>query len=279
MRLGGPIFDPASDPEAWVAAHKALGYGAAYSPVDSKASENTIEAYKHAAEKAGIVIAEVGAWSNPLSDDPKIRKEAMDHCKAQLNLADRLKARCCVNIAGSRGAQWDGPHPDNFSQDTFDKIVEIVREIIDTVKPVHTFYTLEPMPWIFPDNPEDYLRLIKAIDRKAFGAHVDPVNVINSPRRCYENTQLLKDWFQVLGPHIRSCHAKDILLSGKLTVHLDEVRPGMGTMDYRTYLKEIQKLEPDMTLMIEHLHTKEDYQEGISYIRDTAQSIGIEFVT
>ncbi len=61
-------------------------------------------------------------------------------------------------------AKWDGPHPDNFSRDTFDLIVQSTREIIDAVKPQRTFYALETMPWIFPSSPDEYLELIKAID-------------------------------------------------------------------------------------------------------------------
>jgi hypothetical protein len=61
-----------------------------------------------------------------------------------------------VNIAGARGEKWDGPYADNFSQDIFDLIVETVRGIIDAVKPTRTFYTLEPMPYIFPDSADGY---------------------------------------------------------------------------------------------------------------------------
>lgn len=142
MRLGGPIFAKVQGAEEWVQAHREMGYGAAYCPIDAKASADTVRSYREAAQAAGLIIAEVGAWSNPLGADPQERREAITHCKNQLALAEALHARCCVNIAGSRGEQWDGPHPENFSEDTFDRIVQTVREIIDAVKPDHTSYTL-----------------------------------------------------------------------------------------------------------------------------------------
>lgn len=275
MRLGGPVLKKYNSPDEWIKALKELRYSAAYCPIDSNAGDDTIQAYRKAAEKNNILIAEVGAWSNPLSPDPNISKEALNHCKAQLELAEKIGAKCCVNIAGSRGQQWDGPHPDNFSGETFDRIVETVREIIDTVKPESTCYSLEPMPWVFPDNPDDYLSLIRAIDRKAFGAHLDPVNVINSPGRYYNNRQVLKEWFSKLGPYIHSAHAKDIVLSGKLTVHLDEAIPGSGALDYPTYITELHSLNPELPLMIEHLNTEEEYNQGIEYIRRTADSVHV----
>ena len=37
-----------------------------------------------------------------------------------------------------------------------------VGQIIDAVKPSRTFYTLEPMPWMYPDSAESYAGLIKS---------------------------------------------------------------------------------------------------------------------
>ncbi|HHE73238.1 MAG TPA: sugar phosphate isomerase/epimerase [Chloroflexi bacterium] len=275
MRLGGPVFVDSMTPDRWVAALQANGYGAAYCPVTVKDDASTRSAYVQAARDAGIVIAEVGAWSNPLSPDPEERARALAHCQAQLALADEVGARCCVNIAGSRGQPWDGPHPQNFTSETFDMIVESVRAIIDAVRPTRTYYTLEPMPWMYPDSADSYLALLRAIDRERFAVHVDVVNVVNSPRRYYDNTSLIREWFSKLGPYIRSCHAKDTRLSTKLTTHLDEVRPGLGNLDYRTLLVEIERVDPELTLMIEHLHDPEDYRLSADYIRGVAHEVGV----
>jgi sugar phosphate isomerase/epimerase len=277
MRLGGPIFDAYKDPAGWIAGLKTAGYSAAYAPVGPDADDATARAYVEAAAKAGIVIAEVGAWSNPISPSQTERRAAIDKCVKGLAHAERLGARCCVNIAGARGAQWDGPHPDNVSDHTFDLIVETTRSIIDSVKPRRTFYTLETMPWVFPDSADSYLRLIEAIDRPAFAVHFDPVNLINCPGRYFRTGEFIRDCFAKLGPRIRSCHAKDIALAGKLTVHLDEVRPGLGALDYGVYLTELAKLEPDTTLLIEHLPNAEEYAAAAKHIRQVAAEKGVSF--
>jgi sugar phosphate isomerase/epimerase len=278
VRLGGPIFESCSGPDGWIAALRRLGYGAAYCPVDGDAGEDLIRAYATAAERTGVVIAEVGAWSNPLSPDGETRRSALAHCHRQLALADAIGARCCVNISGSRGTKWDGPHPDDLSDETFDLIVETTRAIIDAVKPTRTFYTLETMPWMYPDSPDSYLRLIKAIDRKQFGVHLDPANLVSSPQRYFDSSALIRECFAKLGPHIRSCHAKDIILAQGFMVHLDEVRPGLGAVDYRAYLEELGRLDPDTPLMIEHLQTAEEYALAADYIRAAAREIGAQFI-
>ncbi len=273
MRLGAPIEETAT-PEAWVESLKQQGYRAAYCPFDAAADQATRRAYVQAAEQADIVIAEVGAWSNPISLDDTVRSAAVEKCQQQLALADDIGARCCVNIAGARGERWDGPYADNYSEDTFDLIVETVRKILDAVNPSRAYYTLEPMPWIVPDSPDTYLELIRAIERPQFAAHLDPVNMINSPRRYFKNTAFLEECFDKLGGYIQSCHAKDIIIRENLTVHLDELRPGLGTLDYATFLRRVNQLDADMPLMLEHLPMSE-YAPSAEYVRQVANTLNI----
>ena len=273
LLLGGPVFEKYESPDDWAAAVKKLGYRAAYCPVSPDDPDEVVRAYAKAAQKAGIIIAEVGAWSNPISPDEKTHWEAITKCRKGLDLADRIGARCCVNISGSRAELWDGPHPDNLTGETFDLIVETTRSIIDQVKPSRTFFTLETMPWAYPDSAESYLSLIKAIDRKAFAAHLDPVNLVCSPQRYYSNSELIRDCFDKLAPYIKSCHAKDIILSTKLTTHLDEIRPGLGGLDYSQYLKCLSRI-PDTPLMLEHLQGAEEYRQAAEYVRSVARESG-----
>ena len=275
MRLGAPLPSRPDSPEAWIAALRERGYRAAYCPLTPDADDATVAAYKRAAQAADIVIAEVGAWSNPLSPDAAARAAALEHCTRCLDLAERIGARCCVNIAGSRGAKWDGPHPDDLRDDTFALVVDTVRSIIDSVRPTSTRYTLEPMPWMYPDSPDSYLQLLAAVDRPAFGVHLDPVNWVNSPRRYVGNAALIREAVAKLGPFVRSCHAKDIVLRPQLTVHLDEVRPGEGALDYPVLLRELASLGPDLPLMLEHLPDEDAYGAAATFVRAVAQREGI----
>jgi len=275
MRLGGPIFAKTDTPESWAAAVAAAGYRAVFCPVAPDADDDNVHAYAAAAQKADIVIAEVGAWSNPLSPDPATAKEALETCKTSLALADRIGACCCVNIAGSRGKNWAGPDAADLTAETFDLIVAIVRDIIGTVKPTRSFYALETMPWMYPDSPDAYLRLIKAIDRKAFAVHLDPVNLVSSPQRYFATGRLIEECFAKLGAHIKSCHAKDILLRENLTVHLDEVRPGQGNLDYPSFLRGMNRLDANVPLMLEHLPDEEEYRAAAAHIRNIAAQEGI----
>lgn len=275
MRLGGPAHNP-GDPASWVAHVQQLGYRAAYCPLSPGADDAEIALYARAAQQANIVIAEIGAWSNPLSSDQGERKAALDKCKAGLELAEKIGAVCCVNIAGSRSPQWDGPHALNLTPETFAMIVAQTREIIDDVAPRRAFYTLETMPWAYPNSPQSYLELMQAIDRPQFAVHLDIVNITNSPERFFNSVGLIRECFELLGPRVVGVHAKDIALAPKLTVHLDEVRPGLGGFDFHTLLREMDKLGPDTPLMLEHLPNEEEYRLAAEHVRGVAREVGVE---
>ncbi len=277
MRLGGPIFSTYSDAESWARAVRDSGYRAANCPLDLTENRSVGDCRKvvEAAHKADIVIAEVPAWSNPISPDEGIRREAIELCQRRLELAERLGARCCVNLAGSIGKKRSEPHPENLNSETFDRIVETIREIIDAVRPKKTSYALEMMPWAHPASPNSYLRLLKKVDREGFAVHLDPVNIVSTIPRYYYNAALIEECFALLGPYVRSCHAKDIVLRKKLTVHLDEVRPGLGKLDYSIFLRSIEQIDPNTPLMLEHLKTESDYRKAGDYIRKVAKREGI----
>ncbi len=277
VRLGGPVFEKYTSPEEWIAALRKLVYRAAYCPVSVGADSATIKAYQAAAAKNDIVIAEVGAWSNPIDPDQEKAKNAIQKCVDSLALADEIGANCCVNVSGSKNPKhWAGPHKDNLTDATFDLIVETTRKIIDAVKPTHTFYTLEAMPWAYPDSANSYLKLIKAIDRKQFGVHLDPMNLITSPQIYYGNGEMIRDCFRKLGPQIRSCHAKDITLREDNAVpQLDEILAGKGNLDYSAFLTELAKLK-DVPMMMEHLNTAEEYVQAAKYIRSVGKMVNVE---
>ena len=278
MRLGGPVFNTYDDPRQWIALLRREGYTAAFCPVDDAADAETVAAYARAAEEAGIVIAEVGAWSNPLSPDATARAEATELCCRRLALADAVGARCCVNIAGSRGPIWHGPCAEDLTPETFDMIVEMVRNIIDTVQPRRTFYTLETMQWMYPDSADSYLALLRAVDREHFAVHFDPVNLVNCPARYFYTGAVIRDFTEKLGPYIKSCHAKDVRMGEGAIVHLDESRPGTGNLDYRTFLQAVHALDTDMPVMLEHLPSAEEYRLAAGYVREVATAAGVSVV-
>lgn len=278
IRLGGPIFLKSDDPHEMAREHRRLGYSAAYCPNAKPDDTARVREIEKAFAIEKVTIAEVGAWVNMLDPDPQKRQENMRFVTGRLALAEAVGAQCCVDIAGSMNPKvWYGPHPGNLSKEFFDATVENCRRVIDEVKPTRTKFTLEMMGWSLPDGPDAYLRLIEAIDRKVFAVHMDVCNGINSPERFYQSEKFIEECFRKLGPWIVSCHAKDLAWVVEMNVHFVEVVPGRGEVDYRAYLRELAKLPSEAPLMLEHLKTAEEYEEGKRHIRQVGADVGIEF--
>jgi sugar phosphate isomerase/epimerase len=278
VRLGGPIFLKSDDPRELAREHRRLGYSAAYCPAAKSSELDRIRSIRDAFAAENVVIAEVGAWKNMLDPDSAARKANLDYVIERLALAEAIGARCCVDIAGSYNPKyWYGMHARNLSQEFFDATVENCRRVIDAIKPSHTRFTIEMMPWSLPDGPDAYLRLIRAVDRSSFGVHLDVCNVVNSPGRFYDNKSVIGECFRKLGQWVVSCHAKDLAWVPEYNVHFAEVVPGRGEIDYASYLRELSQLPVDAPLMLEHLKNAAEYDEGREYIQRVAAQTGINF--
>ena len=261
-------------PEEWASKHKALGLETVNFPVNHTDGEETYMAYKRAADEAGLTMAEVGVGRNTLAADADERRHWIDYAIGQLRMADDIGAACCVNVVGTPyGPRWDGGYRDNFSRELWDMAVGMIREIIDAVRPKHTKFCIESMPWMIPSGPDEYLRLIEDVDREEFGTHLDVVNMITSPRRYFYNDEFLEECFRKLHGTIVSCHLKDILLKQEYTFQLEECACGEGILDIERYARLATAENPRMSMIIEHLDTDEAYVASVKYVRERLAGI------
>lgn len=268
MRLG--ISSPLkhNSPEEWASNQIKLGCRTVVFPVQSNESEQKILEYKKAADNAGLTIAEVGIWRNALARDADERRANMDYCVEQLRLANRIGAGCCVNVAGSFGPVWDGGYKANFSDEARSETIRMVREIIDRADVKNTYFTLEPMPWMIPTGPDDYLQLIDEVDRDRFAVHMDVINMINSIDRYFNAAEFVEECAEKLGSLIKSCHIKDVHLSEAYTVRLEECAPGCGEFPIGYYAQKMNAIDPDMPMILEHLSSDDDYVKYMGYLKE-----------
>lgn len=168
------------------------GYRAGYCPQDLDLTQTErVQDLKKAFAEKKLVIAEVGAWCNPMSKEPKTTKEAKEYICNRLALADEIGARCCIDVIGTYDTQsWDGPCFENFTEDFYTHAIDTARKIVDAVKPKRTKMSYEIVPWNFLDGVDGCERLIKAkarlqqnISRKLLTVYKKVGTTITLPRR------------------------------------------------------------------------------------------------
>jgi sugar phosphate isomerase/epimerase len=130
---------------------------------------------------------------------------------------------------------------------------------------------------MIPDSPENYLQLIRDVDRPQFAAHMDFVNMINCPRRYLAAEKFIEECFGELAPYIKSTHIKDSRMHPtRLTTILEECSPGEGTLDFAKILKMLdEKLPADAPVLLEHMTTFEEYEKAYDYLAKIAEENGI----
>lgn len=279
MRLGGTVVGKWETPEQWEKLLVESRFRAVTAPFDCRTPKETAARYLEICRRHDVVIAEVGVWRNPFDPDPRAAEANLQYAVDQLKLADETGVACCVNIVGTASAAgWDAADRSNFTEATYGRIVDSIRAIIDAAKPQRAFYCIEPMPWMVPDGPEEYLKLIADVDRRQFAAHMDFVNMINCPRRYLDAEAFVERCFRDLGPVIKSTHIKDIRMHPtRLTTLLEEVSPGEGALDYAQVLRSIDRhLEKDAPALLEHMETAEEYRAAYDYVAAVASKADIE---
>ena len=277
MLLGGTVTGVYSGVPEWEELLKRSRFRAITAPFSCRTPEKEIREYCEAIRRCGVKIAEIGVWKNLMDPDGEAAAEAMAYAKGQLALADELDIPCCVNISGTPGtAGWDAADRSNYTAETYDRIVAQIRGILDDVQPKRAFYCIEPMPWMMPDGPDEYLRLLRDVDRKQFGVHMDFVNMINSPRRALAPEDFIEECFRKLGPYIKSTHIKDSRMDPmRLTTVIEECSPGEGGLDYGRVVRILEKYLPeDAPVLLEHMQTEEEYRAAYDYVAGFIGSSG-----
>ncbi len=280
IRLGGHGLPVGSeDPFAFARAHTAFGYGAAYLPSSLTMADSKLLAdWEKAFAAEDVTLAEIGIWRNLVTRDDAARKANLGWAAEKLAVADAVGAGTAVSYIGSlAGTEYFASAAVDFEREGFDAAVATCRQLIDEVKPKRAKLSLEMMQYSMPDSVDNYVELIRAVDRPAFGAHFDPVNLIMTPRTYWHNGALIRECFDKLGQWLVSCHAKDITnVHHTASLEFAEIQIGEGVLDYRTYLGELNKLPREVPLMLEHLEGPA-YAVARDRIFAVGDSIGVGF--
>ena len=126
---------------------------------------------------------------------------------------------------------------------------------------------------MIPTSPRDYLKLIDMVDRDRFAVHMDIINMTNSADRYFNAEAFVDEVAETLGDRIKSCHIKDVHLKEEYTFQLEECAPGKGEFPLRRYVEAMNAIDPDMPVILEHLHTDEEYITCFNVLKEVLHGI------
>lgn len=228
-----------------------------------------------ACKKYDIVIYEVGGYTNLITpDSARLQKNlaALAHC---IEVAESVNCMMVGTVAGSRAPGLIEIHPDNWTLDTWKVLVKSIRQVLKDTEGMKAVIGMEAQVTSPIDGPIAHRRLIDDVGSDRLKVNYDPVNMM-CLERYYHTTELLHESFELLGEDIIGCHAKDTFIwPDRQTVHVQEVCPGKGVLDYETYLVLMSHLKWPRALEPEHIEDSE-YPEAKAYIEKIASNVGVK---
>lgn len=238
-----------------------------------EAQPEAVARLKGILDEAGLEAAQAnGSYQVLVHADDRRRAEGVRGVQALCRWGRMIEAASVYVRPGSLNPSgaWH-PHPANRSAAVFDRLVASLKQAAQTAEQEGMLLALEGHV-LSPLYSAQRLRdALDAVGSKALKVNMDPVNFVGGVDDVYDTRRVLADLFAKLGTDIIAAHLKDITIEDRLVLHLTEVVPGLGLMDYEYLLKEMQACQPDVYALIEHLPDEKVPQAQANVVKMAAQ--------
>lgn len=238
--------------------------------------DSELNELRTALKKYDVVVFEVGGYTNMIHPDRTELQKNLKKLATCIEAADKIDCPMVGTISGSLDpVDFFNVHPDNWTEKTWKILVRSMKQVLRDTAGMKAAIGMEAQVTTNIDGPKAHKRLIDDVGDPRSAVNFDPVNMM-SLATYYHTTELLNESFDLLGESIIGSHAKDTYIwPDKQTVHVQEVCPGRGVMDYETYLVRLSRMKWSRTLLPEHIPA-EQYPEAAKYIRDVAAKVGVK---
>lgn len=238
--------------------------------------DSQIRELNAALKEYDVVIYEVGGYTNMIHPDRAKRQENLKGLARCFEVAAKVNCPMVGTITGSCDPDYGiNVHPENWSEETWKLTVESVKQVLRDTAGTKVTIGMEAQVTTNLDGPRAHKRLNDDVGDPRCCVNLDPTNMM-SLSNYYHTTDLLNECFDLLGESIMGCHAKDTYIwPDKQTVHVQEVCPGRGVMDYETFLVRMSRMKWPRTLLTEHI-PNDQLPEAYAYIRKVADKVGVK---
>ena len=210
---------------------------------------------KQAFDEAGLVVAQTNGWYECLiNPDDAVRAEGIKGLQALIHIGRQLDTRFVYVRPGSinpNGHWW--PHRDNHLPKTFDRLVDSMKKVSAFAQSEGVTLGIEGHVVSTLDTTQRVRDLFDAVGSPALKFNMDPVNFIGTVPDVYDTARILNEIYDVLGKDLIAAHAKDCMILDEHVLHIVEVVPCSGTMNYEVFMRRWEECCPEGYFLIEHL--------------------------
>ena len=276
IRIAMKVFDRKNEsPEETVRRIRKMGYTSINTQPSQWTDAELVE-MRAALKKYDVTVFEVGVYTNIIHHDRATRQKNLKRAALRIEEADKIGCPMVGTCTGTRDTgSYIGMHPDNWTKETWKLTVDSVKQILRDTAGMKAALGIEAQVTTNIDSPKAHRRLIDDVGDPRCVVNLDPVNMC-CLANYYHTTELINECFDLLGENILGCHAKDTYIwPDQQTVHVQEVCPGKGVMDYEMFLVRMSRMKWPRALCHEHLEPDE-YSVAKEYIEKVAAKVGVK---
>lgn len=211
----------------------------------------------------------IGAYFNMIHPNHEEVLKGIENFKKNLKAAKLLKVKYVATETGSlMGSPW-GYVKENHSNDSFNKVVDVTKTLVETAK-IYGVNVLIEGAWnhtIY--SPQRLKQLVEAIDDPNLYVIIDLYNFLNIDNHL-EHIEIFEKSLELLKDKIRVIHLKDYIVEDGL---LKQVGLGQGLMQYETIFKLLNQYQIKADLVFEGVH-KHDLESSMSFIKKIIKKEG-----
>ena len=227
---------------------------------------------------AGIHIVQATGYNpNLVHPDGAVRKAALVRLSGAFAAARSLGAEMVISGCGSHHSDFFyGPAAANHTPETRERLVESLRRAAPMVEEAGMVLALECHVLTTLDSPEHIREILDAVGSPWIRANFDPVNLLGDLPSLYNNGAAIEHMARLLSSlYVPCAHLKDVAPQAELVLHLAEVPPGTGLLDYDAFFAVCRQLGENTALVIEHLPA-EQVPDAIAFLKRNALRRRIE---
>jgi sugar phosphate isomerase/epimerase len=225
----------------------------------------------------GVRVSQsTGYRPNLVDADPGVRADALSRMRRAMTVASELDAVMVNTGVGSHHSSFSyGPHPANHTPEAVDTLVANLRILCPEASDRGLLLSLEPHVMTTIGDLETISTVIDAVGHPVLRVNFDPVNLLGSLPAVFGSATAIATIGDRLGPALApSAHVKDITPAPALVIHLEEVAPGDGFVDWDAFFAVCRRLGDGSALIVEHLEG-DAVDEALARVTRMANAHGI----
>jgi L-ribulose-5-phosphate 3-epimerase len=244
-----------------------LNVGAAVAGFDMKPgclSPGLADFVGRAFDRAGVRIAVLSCYVNPIHPDPAVRAGNLSQFKEIVRYARDFRSSIVALESGSLNADYS-PHPDNHTDRAFKQTVAGLTELVREAEKFGVIVGIEGVTSHVLGTPELMRRALDAVASQNLQVIYDPVNLITAEN--YKNQRgVMEKVFELYGDRLAVIHAKDFVAEGN---GIKPVHCGRGVLDFPFLLGLLKQRKPYIDILLEGV-PEETVDECMAFLNRAA---------